>query len=216
MNLYLLFGLNKIFEVSTFFFFFNLCSQIWGSWSQEELDSLALTLLISWWKTKRMRFANNWVSPIHNNLSIIGSITDVLYISPQVIVADNYFTGSKDNLKKWIGHPRFELIRHGMVSKLSGLLLLLRMEYFCLLFSLFIFGFGFNRRHGATFDRGWSDLPSRMSCFSHFLQVQPCEDHQDQCDWHTEHARSRQACWSKVCKLIPSLYTTSVDLHLCD
>jgi hypothetical protein len=28
-------------------------------------------------------------------------------------VADNYFTGSKDNLKKWIGHPRFELIRHG-------------------------------------------------------------------------------------------------------
>lgn len=31
----------------------------------------------------------------------------------QVIVADNYFTGSKDNLQKWIGHPRFELIRHG-------------------------------------------------------------------------------------------------------
>ena len=31
----------------------------------------------------------------------------------QVIVADNFFTGSKDNLKKWIGHPRFELIRHG-------------------------------------------------------------------------------------------------------
>lgn len=31
----------------------------------------------------------------------------------EVIVADNYFTGSKDNLKKWIGHPRFELIRHG-------------------------------------------------------------------------------------------------------
>ncbi|CAN6565607.1 unnamed protein product [Malus baccata var. baccata] len=30
----------------------------------------------------------------------------------EVIVADNYFTGSKDNLKKWIGHPRFELIRH--------------------------------------------------------------------------------------------------------
>lgn len=34
-------------------------------------------------------------------------------LPPQVIVADNYFTGSKDNLKKWIGHPRFELIRHG-------------------------------------------------------------------------------------------------------
>ncbi|MCL7032079.1 hypothetical protein MKW94_008762 [Papaver nudicaule] len=34
----------------------------------------------------------------------------------EVIVADNYFTGSKDNLKKWIGHPRFELIRHGVRS----------------------------------------------------------------------------------------------------
>ena len=33
----------------------------------------------------------------------------------QVIVVDNFFTGSKDNLRKWIGHPRFELIRHGMI-----------------------------------------------------------------------------------------------------
>jgi hypothetical protein len=41
----------------------------------------------------------------------------------QVIVADNYFTGSKDNLKKWIGHPRFELIRHGILSLI----------YFCML-----------------------------------------------------------------------------------
>ncbi|KAH0935869.1 hypothetical protein HID58_012986 [Brassica napus] len=29
-----------------------------------------------------------------------------------VIFADNYVTGSKENLEKWIGHPRFELIRH--------------------------------------------------------------------------------------------------------
>jgi hypothetical protein len=36
-----------------------------------------------------------------------------LFFYVQVIVADNFFTGSKDNLKKWIGHPRFELIRHG-------------------------------------------------------------------------------------------------------
>lgn len=37
----------------------------------------------------------------------------------QVIVVDNYFTGSKDNLKQWIGHPRFELIRHGRLSNTS-------------------------------------------------------------------------------------------------
>jgi hypothetical protein len=41
-----------------------------------------------------------------------------LCLSAQVIVADNYFTGSKDNLKKWIGHPRFELIRHGIISSI--------------------------------------------------------------------------------------------------
>ena len=37
----------------------------------------------------------------------------------QVIVADNFFTGSKGNLRKWIGHPRFELIRHGIISSFS-------------------------------------------------------------------------------------------------
>ncbi|RWV92020.1 hypothetical protein BHE74_00035876 [Ensete ventricosum] len=36
----------------------------------------------------------------------------------QVIVVDNFFTGSKDNLKKWIGHPRFELIRHDITEPL--------------------------------------------------------------------------------------------------
>ncbi|KAJ6948052.1 UDP-glucuronic acid decarboxylase 5 [Populus alba x Populus x berolinensis] len=36
----------------------------------------------------------------------------------EVIVADNYFTGSKDNLRKWIGQPRFELIRHDVTEPL--------------------------------------------------------------------------------------------------
>ncbi|KAL2899053.1 UDP-glucuronic acid decarboxylase 5 [Bienertia sinuspersici] len=36
----------------------------------------------------------------------------------EVIVVDNYFTGSKDNLKKWMGHPRFELIRHDVTEPL--------------------------------------------------------------------------------------------------
>ncbi|KAK4772517.1 hypothetical protein SAY86_014292 [Trapa natans] len=36
----------------------------------------------------------------------------------EVIVVDNYFTGSKDNLSRWIGHPRFELIRHDVTEPL--------------------------------------------------------------------------------------------------
>jgi len=36
----------------------------------------------------------------------------------EVIVADNFFSGTKDNLKKWIGHPDFELIRHDVTETL--------------------------------------------------------------------------------------------------
>jgi UDP-glucuronate decarboxylase len=33
-----------------------------------------------------------------------------------VIVLDNFFTGTKDNLMHWFGHPNFELIRHDVVD----------------------------------------------------------------------------------------------------
>ncbi|KAM0043223.1 putative UDP-glucuronate decarboxylase [Helianthus debilis subsp. tardiflorus] len=36
----------------------------------------------------------------------------------EVVVVDNFFTGSKDNLRQWIGHPRFELIRHDVTEPL--------------------------------------------------------------------------------------------------
>ena len=34
----------------------------------------------------------------------------------EVICLDNYFTGRKDNIRQWIGHPRFELIRHDVTE----------------------------------------------------------------------------------------------------
>jgi UDP-glucuronate decarboxylase len=34
----------------------------------------------------------------------------------EVICLDNYFTGSKANVARWIGHPRFELIRHDVTE----------------------------------------------------------------------------------------------------
>ncbi|KAL3697269.1 hypothetical protein R1sor_011345 [Riccia sorocarpa] len=36
----------------------------------------------------------------------------------EVIVADNFFSGSKENLKRWMGHPNFELIRHDVTEPL--------------------------------------------------------------------------------------------------
>tara|TARA_Y100001968_G_scaffold307598_1_gene325550 strand:- start:899 stop:1843 length:945 start_codon:yes stop_codon:yes gene_type:complete len=37
----------------------------------------------------------------------------------EVICLDNYFTGRKENLKAWIGHPRFELIRHDVTTPIQ-------------------------------------------------------------------------------------------------
>lgn len=36
----------------------------------------------------------------------------------EVIVADNFFTGSKRNVEHWIGHENFELIHHDIVNPL--------------------------------------------------------------------------------------------------
>ena len=36
-----------------------------------------------------------------------------------VICLDNYFTGRKANIARWIGHPRFELIRHDVTEPIK-------------------------------------------------------------------------------------------------
>lgn len=37
----------------------------------------------------------------------------------EVICLDNYFTGCKANIARWIGHPRFELIRHDVTEPIK-------------------------------------------------------------------------------------------------
>ena len=37
----------------------------------------------------------------------------------EVICLDNYFTGRKDNISAWIGHSRFELIRHDVTEPIK-------------------------------------------------------------------------------------------------
>ena len=37
----------------------------------------------------------------------------------EVICLDNYFTGRKENVSKWIPHPRFELIRHDVTQPIQ-------------------------------------------------------------------------------------------------
>ena len=37
----------------------------------------------------------------------------------EVICLDNYFTGRKENVRQWIGHPNFELLRHDVTEPIK-------------------------------------------------------------------------------------------------
>ncbi len=59
----------------------------------------------------------------HRNLvtggaGFLGShlIDKLMHKGEEVICLDNYFTGIKANISQWIGHPRFELIRHDVTE----------------------------------------------------------------------------------------------------
>lgn len=40
----------------------------------------------------------------------------LMLMGHEVIVLDNFFTGTKHNVQHWIGHPHFELVRHDVVD----------------------------------------------------------------------------------------------------
>ena len=52
---------------------------------------------------------------------ILGShlIDKLMESGQEVISLDNYFTGNKDNFKKWINHPNFEMIRHDVTEPIQ-------------------------------------------------------------------------------------------------
>ncbi len=46
-------------------------------------------------------------------------IDKLMQAGEEVICIDNYFTGKKENIKKWQGHPNFELIRHDVTEPIQ-------------------------------------------------------------------------------------------------
>ncbi|KAL0074781.1 hypothetical protein F4703DRAFT_1890929 [Phycomyces blakesleeanus] len=40
----------------------------------------------------------------------------LMVMGHEVVVLDNFFTGNKQNIQHWIGHPHFELVRHDVVD----------------------------------------------------------------------------------------------------
>ena len=46
-------------------------------------------------------------------------IDRLMGLGDEVICLDNYFTGRKSNIDRWISHPRFELIRHDVTEPIK-------------------------------------------------------------------------------------------------
>ena len=46
-------------------------------------------------------------------------IDRLLINGEEVICLDNYFTGKKDNLKRWLNNPNLELIRHDVIEPIN-------------------------------------------------------------------------------------------------
>ena len=65
------------------------------------------------------------LKPIKNLVSggagFLGShlIDELMNKNEQVICLDNYFTGEESNIKKWIGHHNFEIIRHDVTEPID-------------------------------------------------------------------------------------------------
>lgn len=82
----------------------------------EKNEVICLVLQSSMGSSVCARVVHSVASPkrFYNHIGLCGR--NLFFMIVQVIVVDNFFTGSKDNLKRWIGHPRFELKRHGILS----------------------------------------------------------------------------------------------------
>ena len=58
---------------------------------------------------------------ITGGAGFVGShlVDRLIQAGEEVICLDNYFTGRKTNISQWLGHPRFELIRHDVTDPIS-------------------------------------------------------------------------------------------------
>ena len=63
----------------------------------------------------------NYRHLVTGGAGFIGShlVDKLMATGEEVICLDNYFTGRKDNIRQWIGHPNFELIRHDVTEPIK-------------------------------------------------------------------------------------------------
>ena len=81
-------------------------------------DSYEMLILFSYQKSLNYPLKRNLVT---GGAGFLGShlIDRLMELGEEVLCLDNYFTGTKLNLKKWINHPNFEIIRHDVTEPIQ-------------------------------------------------------------------------------------------------
>lgn len=84
----------------------------------EEDDTVIFQSIHSYPPVKRLRPGDRKRILVTGGAGFVGShlVDRLMLMGHEVIVLDNFFTGSKRNVQHWIGHPHFELVRHDVVD----------------------------------------------------------------------------------------------------
>ena len=71
---------------------------------------------------------NNKINPTNNKRNLVSGgagflgshlVDKLMQKGEKVICLDNYFTGDKSNITKWLNHPNFEIIRHDVTEPIQ-------------------------------------------------------------------------------------------------
>jgi len=68
-----------------------------------------------------MKLKKSYINLVTGGAGFLGShlVEKLLDLGEEVICLDNYFSGTKDNVSKWISNPKFELIRHDVTYPIN-------------------------------------------------------------------------------------------------
>ena len=89
-----------------------------GVYFFEYLGILFLSKLIM---NSKINPTNNKCNLVSGGAGFLGShlIDKLMQKGEKVICLDNYFTGDKSNIAKWLNHPNFEIIRHDVTEPIQ-------------------------------------------------------------------------------------------------
>ncbi|EEB12227.1 UDP-glucuronic acid decarboxylase, putative [Pediculus humanus corporis] len=87
---------------------------------EEKLSALELRTPKKFPETKFLNYNTRKRILVTGGAGFVGShlVDSLMTLGHEVIVVDNFFTGSKRNVEHWIGHRNFELIHHDIVNPL--------------------------------------------------------------------------------------------------